>query len=36
MTSYLRPLIAGQTQITYQDGMPVYLPLQHLYPKTVK
>lgn len=36
MTSYLRPLIAGQTQITYQDGMPVYLPLQHLYRKTVK
>ena len=36
MTSYLRPLIAGQTQITYQNGMPVYLPLQHLYPKTAK
>ncbi len=32
MTDYLRPLIVGQPSLTYENGMPVYLPLPHLYP----
>ena len=32
MADYLRPLIVGQPSLTYENGMPVYLPLSHLYP----
>lgn len=32
MAEYLRPLIVGQPNLTYENGMPVYLPLPHLYP----
>lgn len=31
MLAYLRPLIAGEPEIAYEDGLPVYLPLYHLY-----
>ena len=32
MAEYLRPIIVGQPSLTYENGMPVYLPLPHLYP----
>ncbi len=30
MTAYLRPLIIGEVSLQYKDGLPVYLPVDHL------
>lgn len=30
MISYLRPLIHGEPDLTFKDGLPVYLPVAHL------
>ncbi|MCR5453268.1 MAG: 6-phosphofructokinase [Lachnospiraceae bacterium] len=31
MVDYLKPLIIGEPKITYKDGLPVFLDLDHLY-----
>ncbi len=31
MIAYLKPLIQGEPQITYEEGLPTYLSLEHLY-----
>ncbi len=31
MIQYLQPLIVGEPNVTYKDGIPQYLPLNHLY-----
>ena len=31
MLTYLRPLIEGEPDINYQNGLPVYLPISHLF-----
>ena len=30
MIDYLRPLIIGEISLQYKDGLPVYLPVDHL------
>ena len=30
MIDYLRPLIIGEVSLQYKDGLPVYLPVDHL------
>ena len=31
MLTYLRPLIVGEPKVSYQDGLPQYASLEHLY-----
>jgi 6-phosphofructokinase 1 len=33
LRDYLAPLIMGEVSITYENGIPVYLPVQHLKPE---
>lgn len=33
MITYLRPLIAGEPEITFEDGLPTYLNIAHLLPE---
>lgn len=30
MEAYLRPLIIGEVSLQYKDGLPMYLPINHL------
>lgn len=30
MEAYLRPLIIGEVSLQYKDGLPMYLPVNHL------
>lgn len=30
MVEYLKPLIQGEMPIVYENGLPVYLPVEHL------
>ncbi|MCM1106557.1 MAG: 6-phosphofructokinase [Blautia sp.] len=34
LLSYLRPLIQGETAVEYEDGIPRYMPVPHLKPKS--
>ena len=33
LMQYMAPLITGEPEILYQNGLPVYLPVDHLSPK---
>lgn len=31
MVDYLKPLIQGEVPVAYKDGLPAYLPVDHLF-----